>query len=266
MRRIYGVAALGWRIAEGYELQVSAVNLLDKKYVSTVGTNGFSNRGVAIKEAYWVQRMFEDTVRIGGKYLDVISINYYTYGIDRTFVDGVVNAVRIVLSYLWAQVRPSKVEDTFEQWVTNRFGRRLYEIFFKTYTEKVWGMPCDEMSADWAAQRIKGLSLWGAVVDGLKRSLGLNKRPNDGMQTKTLLETFRYPRLGPGMMWERCHELVEGQSTTADRGWIHTLSGLPLRSGHRASAESRSMSFEPDRSSRSAGSSFALHHRSLRGL
>lgn len=79
---------------------------------------------------------------------------------------------------------------------------------FKTYTEKVWGMPCDEMSADWAAQRIKGLSLWGAVTDGLKRSLGLNKKPNDGMQTKTLLETFRYPRLGPGMMWDAARDKV----------------------------------------------------------
>merc|ERR1739841_326040 len=70
-------------------------------------------------------------------------------------------------------------------------------------------MPCDEMSADWAAQRIKGLSLWGAVTDGLKRSLGLNKRPNDGMQTKTLLETFRYPRLGPGMMWDAARDKIE---------------------------------------------------------
>jgi len=69
-------------------------------------------------------------------------------------------------------------------------------------------MPCDEMSADWAAQRIKGLSLGAAVLDGLKRSLGLNKRPNDGMATKTLLETFRYPRLGPGMMWDAARDKV----------------------------------------------------------
>ena len=69
-------------------------------------------------------------------------------------------------------------------------------------------MPCDEMSADWAAQRIKGLSLWGAVTDGLKRSLGLNRRPNDGQAVKTLLETFRYPRLGPGMMWEAARDKI----------------------------------------------------------
>jgi protoporphyrinogen oxidase len=69
-------------------------------------------------------------------------------------------------------------------------------------------MPCDEISADWAAQRIKGLSLGGAVLDGLKRSLGLNKKPNDGMGTKTLLETFRYPRRGPGMMWDAARDFV----------------------------------------------------------
>ena len=70
-------------------------------------------------------------------------------------------------------------------------------------------MPCDEMSADWAAQRIKGLSLWGAVTDGLKRSLGLNKKPNDGQEVKTLLETFRYPRLGPGMMWDAARDHIQ---------------------------------------------------------
>jgi protoporphyrinogen oxidase len=107
-----------------------------------------------------------------------------------------------------AKLFPKRDVRSFQDWTVNAFGHRLFSIFFKTYTEKVWGMPCDEMSADWAAQRIKGLSLWGAVVDGLKRSLGLNKRPNDGMETKTLLESFRYPRLGPGMMWEAARDSV----------------------------------------------------------
>ena len=111
-------------------------------------------------------------------------------------------------SYLKAKAFPNTQVRSFEDWVVNQFGRKLYAIFFKTYTEKVWGMPCDTMSADWAAQRIKGLSLGAAVVDGLKRSLGLNKRPNDGMQTKTLLESFRYPRLGPGMMWDAARDKV----------------------------------------------------------
>lgn len=121
---------------------------------------------------------------------------------------GIVRSTLCMASFAKAKAFPKKMVKSFEDWTTNQFGWKLYSIFFKTYTEKVWGMPCDEMSADWAAQRIKGLSLGAAVLDGLKRSLGLNKRPNDGMQTKTLLETFRYPRLGPGMMWEAARDKV----------------------------------------------------------
>ncbi len=115
---------------------------------------------------------------------------------------GIVRSALCMASYARAKLFPKRNVRSFEDWTINQFGQKLYSIFFKTYTEKVWGMPCDEMSADWAAQRIKGLSLGAAVLDGLKRSLGLNRAPNDGMATKTLLETFRYPRLGPGMMWE----------------------------------------------------------------
>ena len=121
---------------------------------------------------------------------------------------GLWRSTACMASYLWARVFPNRKVKSFEDWTTNQFGKKLYSIFFKTYTEKVWGMPCDEMSADWAAQRIKGLSLMGAVVDGLKRSLGLNKKPNDGMQAKTLLESFRYPRQGPGMMWEAARDKI----------------------------------------------------------
>ena len=121
---------------------------------------------------------------------------------------GIVRSTWCMISFAKAQVFPNKAVKSFEDWTVNQFGHKLYSIFFKTYTEKVWGMPCDEMSADWAAQRIKGLSLWSAVIDGLKRSLGLNKAPNDGMQTKTLLESFRYPRLGPGMMWDAARDKV----------------------------------------------------------
>jgi protoporphyrinogen oxidase len=121
---------------------------------------------------------------------------------------GIWRSLQCMASYGYARLFPRKDVKSFEDWTINQFGEKLFSIFFKTYTEKVWGMPCDEISADWAAQRIKGLSLAGAVVDGVKRSLGLNKRPNDGMETKTLLETFRYPRRGPGMMWEAARDFV----------------------------------------------------------
>jgi protoporphyrinogen oxidase len=121
---------------------------------------------------------------------------------------GIWRSTCCMASYAYAQLFPNKDVKSFQDWTINQFGQQLFNIFFKTYTEKVWGMPCDEISADWAAQRIKGLSLGGAVIDGLKRSLGLNKRPNDGMETKTLLETFRYPRKGPGMMWDAARDFV----------------------------------------------------------
>ncbi|WP_336962096.1 NAD(P)/FAD-dependent oxidoreductase [Sphingobium aquiterrae] len=127
---------------------------------------------------------------------------------------GLWRSTLCMASFAKARLFPNRNVRSFQDWTVNAFGHKLFSIFFKTYTEKVWGMPCDEMSADWAAQRIKGLSLWGAVKDGLKRSLGLNKRPNDGMETKTLLESFRYPRLGPGMMWDaaRDHVVAGGNS------------------------------------------------------
>jgi protoporphyrinogen oxidase len=114
---------------------------------------------------------------------------------------GVVNAVRIVASYLKWHYRPYPVEENFEQWVTNRFGKRLFEIFFKTYTEKVWGIPCTEIRAEWAAQRIQGLSLARAILN----ATALNKRSTT---IKTLIHEFQYPRLGPGQMWETCRDRI----------------------------------------------------------
>jgi protoporphyrinogen oxidase len=109
---------------------------------------------------------------------------------------GPVEALRILASYARARLRPSADERSFEQWVSNRFGARLYQTFFKTYTEKVWGMPCSEISADWAAQRIKSLDLAGALRNALFGGDG-------GAIATTLIDRFHYPRLGPGMMWER---------------------------------------------------------------
>lgn len=138
---------------------------------------------------------------------------------------GIWRSTLCMASYLRWKLLPKKQVRSFEDWVINQFGQKLYSIFFKTYTEKVWGMPCDEMSADWAAQRIKGLSLGAAVLDGLKRSLGLNKL-NDGSagQAKTLLETFRYPRLGPGMMWDAARDFVLSKGNAVRMG--HKLKQL----------------------------------------
>lgn len=112
---------------------------------------------------------------------------------------GLVESALCMASFAYAKAFPVKEPRTFHQWVRNQFGERLFGIFFKTYTEKVWGMGCDEISADWAAQRIKGLSLGAAIIDGLRRSLGLRKGEAGA---KSLIESFRYPRRGPGMMWE----------------------------------------------------------------
>jgi protoporphyrinogen oxidase len=112
---------------------------------------------------------------------------------------GLWESLLILASYCKARLCPSRTEDTFEEWVTNRFGDRLYRTFFKTYTEKVWGIPCREIRADWAAQRIKGLSLLAAARNALFGTRGV----------KSLIDEFHYPRLGPGQMWERFKECIE---------------------------------------------------------
>jgi protoporphyrinogen oxidase len=117
---------------------------------------------------------------------------------------GIWEAVRVCLSYAQTKVFPWPDESTFEHWVANRFGTRLYEIFFKTYTEKVWGIPCSQISADWATQRIRNLSLGEALRNALFKS----SKDGEAEVVTSLIEQFHYPRFGPGMMWERCAELV----------------------------------------------------------
>jgi protoporphyrinogen oxidase len=113
---------------------------------------------------------------------------------------GFKQSLACLASYAHARAFPIRDPRTFHQWMRNEFGERLFSIFFKTYTEKVWGMDCDAISADWAAQRIKGLNLSKAIIDGVARSLGF--KPQGNTSAKTLIESFRYPRRGPGMMWE----------------------------------------------------------------
>src|SRR5881628_1696986 len=131
---------------------------------------------------------------------------FYSYPLkakEALFNLGLFESTLCVLSYIQARLLPVKSPRNLEDWVSNQFGKRLFRIFFKTYTEKVWGMSCKEISADWAAQRIKGLSLGSAIKNAL-----IPQRYNGDRShvIKTLINSFRYPRKGPGMMWEACAE------------------------------------------------------------
>ena len=134
----------------------------------------------------------------GGKFF-----SYPLKPIEALLKLGVFKSILCVLSWLKARLFPVRNPRNFEEWVSNQFGKRLFNIFFKSYTEKVWGMSCKEISADWAAQRIKGLSLGSAIKNAL-----IPQRYNGDRSKviKTLINSFRYPRRGPGMMWEACAE------------------------------------------------------------
>ncbi len=153
-----------------------------------------------------IQKLWEDA--LGEKFLKVRRLSriyylgkFFRYPINpwqvfRTL--GFVESIRILSSYLWAKAFPSKEEENFEQWVSNRFGRRLYEMFFKTYTEKVWGIPCNQIRAEWAAQRIMDLSIGSSIRNAI---LG-------DTTVKSLIDEFYYPSRGPGMMWEAFSERI----------------------------------------------------------
>src|SRR6476661_3860691 len=127
---------------------------------------------------------------------------------------GPIEALIVGMSFGKAKLFPHAEETNLEQWVANRFGHRLYEIFFKTYTEKVWGIPCNEISADWAAQRIKNLSLKAAVRNAVLRAI----EHEDRKGITSLIEEFHYPRFGPGMMWEHCESWLAKHDTVTSRG------------------------------------------------
>jgi protoporphyrinogen oxidase len=177
-----------------------------KGFQFDIGGHRFFSKSQQVED-FWTEILGDDLlvrprssrIYYRGKYF-----SYPLKGAEALSKLGPVEAARCALSYLKARAFPTRHPRSFEDWVVNEFGRRLFEIFFKTYTEKVWGMPCSEISADWAAQRIKGLSLWEAIRNAL-----LPRR--DGQIVKTLIDSFRYPRKGPGMMWERCAEKVRAQ-------------------------------------------------------
>jgi protoporphyrinogen oxidase len=175
-----------------------------KDYLFDIGGHRFFSKAKEVVDL-WREILPDDFIarpRLSRIYYNNKFFAYPLRAFEALIKLGPINSALCVLSYLKARALPVRDPRTFHQWVSNQFGERLFSIFFKTYTEKVWGMSCDELSADWAAQRIKGLDLMTAVMDALTRSLGIKRAGGDGAVVKTLIETFDYPRKGPGMMWE----------------------------------------------------------------
>ena len=142
---------------------------------------------------------------------------------------GFFRTLRILASYIKAQLRPRRPEKSLEDFLINRFGRQLYLTFFKSYTEKVWGVPCEQISAAWGAQRIKGLSLRKAAALFFRKIFSRQKNSSDIRQKDSetsLIEKFLYPKYGPGQFWERVAALVKENGGEIRQGWkivrLHT--------------------------------------------
>jgi protoporphyrinogen oxidase len=170
-----------------------------------IGGHRFFSKSKAVED-FWTEILPNDMLmrprssRIfyGGKFF-----SYPLKPMEALLKLGILKSVLCVVSWLKARLFPVRNPRNFEEWVSNQFGKRLFDTFFKSYTEKVWGMSCKEISADWAAQRIKGLSLGSAI----KNALVPQRYNGDRSKViKTLINSFRYPRRGPGMMWEACAE------------------------------------------------------------
>jgi protoporphyrinogen oxidase len=165
-------------------------------YRFDLGGHRFFTKSREVEEL-WQEVMKEEFLkrpRMSRIYWNGKFLTYPLDGMDVVRKLGPIELIRSGLSYLWAQLKPKGAEENVEQWVQNRFGKRLYQHFFKTYTEKVWGVPTTELRAEWAAQRIKGLSFTSAA----KAAFFGNK----GNKIKSLISEFHYPRFGPGQMWE----------------------------------------------------------------
>jgi protoporphyrinogen oxidase len=179
-----------------------------KGYHFDMGGHRFFTKSKEV-EQFWHEILQEDFLhrpRLSRIYYKKRFFHYPIKALNALAGLGCVEGARIILSYLRWSLFPYQKEETFDHWVTNRFGKRLFEIFFKTYTEKVWGIPCSELRAEWAAQRIKDLSLKTALVRMFFRPRGSTIR--------TLIESFEYPRLGPGMLWRAVQRRLEQRGAT----------------------------------------------------
>src|SRR5215469_7983286 len=173
-----------------------------------VGGHRFFSKSKSVED-FWTEILPNDMLVRARSSRLFYEKKFYSYPlkpIEALLKLGIFNSTLCVLSWFKSRLFPVRNPHNFEEWVSNQFGKRLFNTFFKSYTEKVWGMSCKEISADWAAQRIRGLSLGSAIKNAL-----IPQRYN-GDRTKvikTLINSFRYPRRGPGMMWETCAEKMK---------------------------------------------------------
>lgn len=190
-----------------------------KGYCFDIGGHRFFSKAEEV-EAFWSEILPNDMLERPRSSRIFYRQRFFSYPLkafDALYKLGFVESFLCVLSYLKARLFPIKKIVSFSDWAINNFGERLYKIFFKTYTEKVWGMPCEEISADWAAQRIKGLSLFSAIMNAMVPKKWI-KKTDKTRSIKTLIDTFRYPRKGPGMLWEACAEKIKAAGGTVSMG------------------------------------------------
>ena len=181
-----------------------------------IGGHRFFSKSKDVED-FWTEILHDDMLHRPRSSRIFYNGKFFAYplkGTEALMKLGPIEAALCVASYAKARAFPNPNPRNLEEWVTNQFGKRLFGIFFKTYTEKVWGMPCTEISADWAAQRIKGLSLSTAI----KNALIPDKPKNKQDVIKTLLDSFRYPRKGPGMLWEECTRKIRGLGGHVEMG------------------------------------------------
>jgi protoporphyrinogen oxidase len=194
-----------------------------KDFLFDIGGHRFFSKSKEVVDL-WKEILPQDFIkrpRLSRIYYDGKYYSYPLKAFEALGNLGIVESSLCVLSFMYKQAFPNEKPVTFHEWVANQFGERLFSIFFKTYTEKVWGMSCDDISADWAAQRIKGLDLWTAMSSALRNSIAPKgfkdgTKAHDGEVIKTLIDSFDYPRKGPGMMWD-----AAAAKTRAQGGVIH---------------------------------------------
>ena len=172
----------GWRFDIGGHRFFTKVDEVYKIWDEILGSDDFLLRP-RMSRIYYKQKFYDCPLKASNALFNL----------------GIFEAIRCVLSYFYVRIRPPKNQDNFENWVAARFGWRLYNIFFKTYTEKVWGVDATKIGSDWASQRIKNLSLMKAILNAFQ----INK---SGEIITTLIDKFKYPKYGPGMMWETAYK------------------------------------------------------------